>query len=155
MDRVSETQLQVGENSPSTCKSQYCGEPPWPRSSVLGLRPTGLEFRILCRRTVSSQSSHHTQEGLLAKFSLYVHNGGLKPDSFHFIWITNHCIRKSAKYQVGLYGKCNFNPSKKTQTILPILYHRLRPWLTLTHQWVKYGSFHPPLVQYIVFAVIA
>ena len=33
---------------PSTCKSQYCGEPPWPRGSVLGLRPPGLEFRILC-----------------------------------------------------------------------------------------------------------
>ena len=26
----------------------YCGEPPWPRGSVLGLRPPGLEFRILC-----------------------------------------------------------------------------------------------------------
>ena len=35
-------------SSPSTCESQYCGEPPWPRSSVLGLRPPGLEFRILC-----------------------------------------------------------------------------------------------------------
>ena len=33
-------------------------------------------------RTVSSQSSHHPQEVLLAHFSLYVHNGGLKPDSF-------------------------------------------------------------------------
>ena len=29
-------------------KSQYCGKPPWPRGSVLGLRPAGLEFRILC-----------------------------------------------------------------------------------------------------------
>ena len=27
---------------------QYCGEPPWPRGSVLGLRPPGLELRILC-----------------------------------------------------------------------------------------------------------
>ena len=34
-------------------------------------------------RTVSSQSSHHPQEVLLAQFSLYVHKGGLKPDSFH------------------------------------------------------------------------
>ena len=33
---------------PSTCESQYCGEPPWPRGSVLGLRPPVLEFRILC-----------------------------------------------------------------------------------------------------------
>ena len=30
-------------------------------------------------RTVSSQSSHHPQEVLLAQFSLYVHKGGLKP----------------------------------------------------------------------------
>ena len=37
-------------------------------------------------RTVSSQSSHLPQEVLLAQFSLYVHKGGLKPDSFHF-----HC----------------------------------------------------------------
>ena len=27
-------------------------------------------------------SSHHPQEVLLAQFSLYVHKGGLKPDSF-------------------------------------------------------------------------
>ena len=26
----------------------WSGEPPWPRGSVLGLRPPGLEFRILC-----------------------------------------------------------------------------------------------------------
>ena len=37
-------------------------------------------------RTVSSQSSHHPQEVLLAQFSLYVHKGGLKHDSFHFIY---------------------------------------------------------------------
>ena len=35
-------------SSPSTCESQYCGEPPWPRGSVLGLRPPELEFLILC-----------------------------------------------------------------------------------------------------------
>ena len=50
---------------------------PHPRVKV---RPPGLEFRIL-----SSHSSHHPQEVLLAQFSLYVHKGGLKPDSFHFI----------------------------------------------------------------------
>ena len=38
-------------------------------------------------RTVSSQSSHHPQEVLLAQFSLYVHKDGLKPDSFHFHFI--------------------------------------------------------------------
>ena len=44
----------------------------------------GSDFESCVWRTVSSQSSHHPQEVLLAQFSLYVHKGGLKPDSFHF-----------------------------------------------------------------------
>ena len=42
----------------------------------------GSNFESCVYRTVSSHSSHHPQEVLLAKFS--VHKGGLKPDSFHF-----------------------------------------------------------------------
>ena len=45
----------------------------------------GSNFESCVWRTVSSQSSHHPQEVLLAQFSLYVHKGGLKPDSFHSI----------------------------------------------------------------------
>ena len=45
----------------------------------------GSNFESCVWRTVSSQSSHHPQEVLLAQFSQYVHKGGLKPDSFHFI----------------------------------------------------------------------
>ena len=45
----------------------------------------GSNFESCVWRAVSSQSSHHPQEVLLAQFSLYVHKGGLKPDSFHFI----------------------------------------------------------------------
>ena len=45
----------------------------------------GSNFESCVWRTVSS---HHPQEVLLAQFSLYVHKGGLKPDSFHFIFIT-------------------------------------------------------------------
>ena len=45
----------------------------------------GSNFESCVWRTVSSQSSHHPQDVLLAQFSLYVHKGGLKPDSFHFI----------------------------------------------------------------------
>ena len=41
-------------SSPSTCESQYCGEPPWPRGSVLGLRPPGgqchLNYLTILRR---------------------------------------------------------------------------------------------------------
>ena len=51
----------------------------------------GSNFESCVWRTVSSQSSHHPQEVLLAQFSLYVHKGGLKPDSFHFICGTLHC----------------------------------------------------------------
>ena len=49
----------------------------------------GSNFESCVWRTVSSQSSHHPQEVLLAQFSLYVHKGGLKPDSFHFISFVN------------------------------------------------------------------
>ena len=45
----------------------------------------GSNFESCVWRTVSSQSSHHPQEVLLAQFSLYVHKGGLKPVSFHFL----------------------------------------------------------------------
>ena len=43
---------------------------------------SNLEYCVW--RTVSSHSSHHPKEVLLAQFSLYVHKGGIKPDSFHF-----------------------------------------------------------------------
>ena len=52
----------------------------------------GSNFESCVWRTVSSQSSHHPQEVLLAQFSLYVHKGGLKPDSFHFISFTHLCL---------------------------------------------------------------
>ena len=52
----------------------------------------GSNFESCVWRTVPSQSSHHPQEALLAQFSLFVHKGGLKPDSFHFVSqsITGH-----------------------------------------------------------------
>ena len=45
----------------------------------------GSNFESCVWRTVSSQSSHHPHDVLLAQFSLYVHKGGLKPDSFHLL----------------------------------------------------------------------
>ena len=50
-------------------------------------------FESCVWRTVSSQSSHHPQEVLLAQFSLYVHKGGLKPDSFHFNVIQHNTVK--------------------------------------------------------------
>ena len=52
----------------------------------------GSNFESCVWRTVSSQSSHHPQEVLLAQISLYVHKGGLKHDSFHFIYHGELCI---------------------------------------------------------------
>ena len=43
----------------------------------------GSNFDSCVWREVSSQSSYHPQEVLLAQFSLYVHKGGLKPNLFH------------------------------------------------------------------------
>ena len=48
----------------------------------------GSNFESCVWRTMLSQSSHHPQEVILAQFSLYVHKGGLKPDSFHFVTYT-------------------------------------------------------------------
>ena len=47
----------------------------------------GSNFESCVWRTVSFQSSHHSQEVLLAQFSLYVHKSGLKPDSFHLCMV--------------------------------------------------------------------
>ena len=57
----------------------------------------GSNFESCVWSTVSSQSSHHPQEVLLAQFSLYVHKGGLKPDSFHFV-LAYMIFRKPNKY---------------------------------------------------------
>ena len=55
-------------------------------------------FKSCVRRTVSSQSSHHPQEILLAQLSLYVHKGGIKPDSFH---LHVHNIIQSDDYNIS------------------------------------------------------
>ena len=61
----------------------------------------GSNFESCVWRTVSSQSSHHPQEVLLAQFSLYVHKGGLKPDSFNlFCQITANTSRSANVFTV-------------------------------------------------------
>ena len=62
----------------------------------------GSNFESCVWRTVSSQSPHHPQEVLLAQFSLYVHKGGLKPDSFNFISKHVHTDIQGFK-SVGIY----------------------------------------------------
>ena len=77
----------------SLVKIQYCREPLWPRGSVLGFRPPGLEFCVW--RAVSSHSSHNPQQVFLAQFSLYVHKDGLKHHSFiHSLKWTKHATKE-------------------------------------------------------------
>ena len=62
----------------------------------------GSNFESCVWRTVSSQSSHHPQEVLLAQFSLYVHKGGLKPDSFHFHFVDRGLAESVLKPSTGV-----------------------------------------------------
>ena len=57
----------------------------------------GSNFESCVWRTVSSQSSHHPQEVLLAQFSLYVHKSGLKP--IHFIFFYQRGYQKTVIYE--------------------------------------------------------
>ena len=66
----------------------------------------GSNFESCVWRTVSSQSSHHPQEVLLAQFSLYVHKGGLKPDSFHFHFIC--CYLRYCNWQFYVITSFSF-----------------------------------------------
>ena len=75
----------------------------------------GSNFESCVWRTVSSHSSHHPQEVLLVQFSLYVHKGGLKPDSFYF-----------SRRWVVVSGKLLYIGSKRLKTSL-----RLK-WLTFS-----------------------
>ena len=59
----------------------------------------GSNFESCVWRTVSSQSSHHHQEILLARFSLYVHKGGLKPDSFHLFYLPEWTLSANKNVQ--------------------------------------------------------
>ena len=68
----------------------------------------GSNFEPCVWRTVSSQSSHHPQEVLLAQFSLYVHKGGLKPDSFHFLHHGHNMLTNNG--QSLLYGGSRISP---------------------------------------------
>ena len=71
----------------------------------------GSNFESCVWRTVSSQSSHHPQEVLLAQFSLYVHKGGLKPESFHFFASLKKSVDAappSTKRAGGALKKINF-----------------------------------------------
>ena len=64
---------------------------------------------------VSSQSSHYPQEVLPAQFSLYVHKGGLKPDSFHFIWSETPINTKAHQIVFNTSSPLNLFSEKRHQ----------------------------------------
>ena len=68
----------------------------------------GFNFESFVWRAVSSYSSHHPQEVLMAQFSLYVHKRlGLKPDSFYFVTIIKRCNNHLALYALIIICCCN------------------------------------------------
>ena len=93
----------------------------------------GSYFESCVWRTVSSQSSHHPQEVLLAQFSLYVHKGGLNP--IHFIYIYKK--QKKMTILISLFvfsvspgvktGGYPANTRHSPNAVL-MLAHRLRRW---------------------------
>ena len=88
----------------------------------------GSNFESCVWRTVSSHSSHHPQEVLLAQFILYVHKGGLKPDSFTQTQLTQNIHT--------MYGQAG--------AAEPMLGQRRRRW----------PNINPTLVDLLVFAGI-
>ena len=73
-------------------------------------------FESCVWRTVSSQSSHHPQEVLLAQFSLYVHKGGLKPDSFHL-----NVQRMNNEWNSSSGLQCSDSTSNNVKSILSLI----------------------------------
>ena len=102
---------------------------------------SNIEFCVW--RTVSSQSSHHPQEVLLAQFSLYVHKGGLKPDSFHFYkyrkqegifarfsycLLLNYKDKTNFRKTVGLHVRSGFTPTLINASDVSSVSRNSMPW---------------------------
>ena len=82
----------------------------------------GTNFKSCVWRTESSHSSHHPQEVLLAQFSLYVHKGGRKPDSFHF------SLTRFPQHSQQTSDTAN---TKHSPNVILMLDHRLRRWTNI------------------------
>ena len=96
----------------------------------------GSNFESCVWRTVSSQSSHHPQEVPLAQFSLYVHKGGLKPDSFHFGGL------KSLLFHLHFNSILSRHYIKRNLTENVMLHVHLAVYLTTPLSLWKYSLLH-------------
>ena len=70
------------------CCKGYCKQTnqPIPEVACSASDRHGSNFEFCVCRAVSSHSSHHPEEIILAQFSLYVYKSGLKPHPFHLIF---------------------------------------------------------------------
>ena len=103
----------------------------------------GSNFESCVWRTVSSQSSHHPQEVLLAQFSLYVHKGGLKPDSFHFHYHYYYSENAPVTYYYYLLLLLLFSFFSRSITITVKM-----PPLPITISYYYYYYFHFFAIHY-------
>ena len=99
----------------------------------------GSNFESCVWRTVSSQSSHHPQEVLLAQFSLYVHKGGLKPDSFHYF----HVVFSPVRLGCGLSSVDIRKPAGRRWRNVDLM---------LGHRRIRWPNIKPTLSQCILLA---
>ena len=121
----------------------------------------GLNFESCVWRAVSSHSSHHPQEVLLAQFSLHVHKSDLKPDAFHFIFIYD--IPKTSNSEISLYYtrhpvSVRFNQARSCVRSRGVIGVMMRytmvhnAVLMLGHSVRRCSSIKPALFEYIVFS---
>ena len=78
-----------------------------------------------------TQSFHHPLKVLLAQFSLHVHKGGLKLDSFHFIYLALHKATHTPFYIQNPY------------TLGKLCYFPLLERYDHLHAKLYYLNFHP------------
>ena len=106
----------------------------------------GSNFESCVWRTVSSQSSHQPQEVLLAQFSLYVHKGGLKPDSFHFFITRVYTREDNICASIAVVGIVCLT-SHLSQ------YRRRLPRLFAIEYFNENYSLHPGIIYNICFQI--
>ena len=82
----------------------------------------GSNFENCVWRAVSSQSSHHPQEVFLAQFSLYVHKGGLKPDSFHYLYYMLHVLLLLFYFEIKIFLAVSEKYYSAVVMMLPLYY---------------------------------
>ena len=110
----------------------------------------GLNFESCVWRAVSSHSSHHPQEFLLAQFSLNVHKGDLKPHSFHLIYQCRAILLLSSRSELV----CRHSWNRISYGFMPLLciyrLNRLDNCLSMV-RWITQHC--PPDTEFEIWAM--